>query len=500
MTKVPMSTFRRLISRASTAAVAASLVATGLLAPSAPTDSRAVIADKVQTLTQAVANKGWSKAADTGHPTELVGFEWQGNHDGAVEVRARQGKGWTDWQRVEGDPTEGPDPTSKEHHPITTAGPVWVGRGVRQVEVRVAEGALGGLKLHALRSEEPQAASGTKPAGATPAQPGIVSRASWGADESFRSLNPGCGTPEYADNVRFSVVHHTVNTNNYSPADSASLIRGIYYFHTHTNKWCDIGYNFLVDRFGTVFEGRYGGITRAVVGAHALNFNTGSTGVALLGTFQTDPVPSAMYASLRSLLAWKLAIHNVDPTAVISYNGASVNTVSGHRDLNPTECPGDMPYGMLPQLRKELAGLVAGGPRYNVRSVGSGKLMDVYGASTSAGASVIQWPPNGGANQQWQFVDLGNGNFEIVSVNSGLLLDVYGASTAAGAQVIQWPRNGGRNQQWQFVDLGNGNVEIVSVNSGLVLDVYGASTADGAPLIQWPWHGGPNQQWARPAA
>jgi hypothetical protein len=481
-------------------AAVATLVVTGVLAPAAPSDRKPVVVDKVQSLSSRQVTRGWNKGTDTGHPTELVGFEWQGNTDGAMEVRAKQKGGWGEWQRVAGDPTEGPDATSKEHHATTTAGPVWVGKGVRQVEVRVADGTLSGLKLHALRSEEPQAAGGTKPAGAAPTQPGIVSRSGWGADESYRSLNPGCGTPEYAPNVRFAVVHHTVTTNNYTPADSASIIRGIYYFHTHTNKWCDIGYNFLVDRFGTVFEGRYGGTTRAVVGAHALNFNTGSTGVALLGTFQTDFVPSAMYTSLRSLLAWKLSIHGVDPTAIISYNGVSVNAVSGHRDVNSTECPGDMPYRLLPQLRNELAGQVATGPRYNVRSVLSGKLVDVYGASTAAGAQVIQWPANGGLNQQWQFVDVGGGSFKIVSVNSGLVLDVYGASTQAGAAVIQWPWNGGRNQQWQLVDLGNGAFKIASVNTGLVLDVYGASGDSGAHLIQWSWHGGANQEWARPAA
>ncbi len=354
------SHLRTLLARLGTVAAVLTLVATGVVAPPARSDLRAEIADKVQTLTEGRADVGFLRTADTGHPTQLVGFEWEGTQAGAVEVRAKGPDGWGDWQLVEGDPAEGPDRDSHERQDKTTAGPVWVGRDVEQVQVRVAEGSLPGLKLHALRAELPQTPSqgglgGAKPAGAAPAQPGIVSRASWGADESFRTINPGCTQPLYAQNVRFSVVHHTAGTNAYTAAESAAIIRAIYHFHTHTNKWCDIGYNFLVDRFGTVFEGRYGGITQAVVGAHAEGFNTGSAGVAVLGTFQTDPLPSPAYNAVRNLLAWKLALHGVDPYGTVTAGGVPVRTITGHRDLNATLCPGDMAEGLLPQLRADVA-------------------------------------------------------------------------------------------------------------------------------------------------
>ena len=350
--------FRRLLARTATAAVVTTLVATGLVALPVHSDLKAEIRDKVQTLSAGRVAAGWQRTVDTGHPSELVGFEWDGPEAGAVEVRALGPDGWSDWQLVEGDPAEGPDVDSHEFHDRTTAGPVWVGRDVERVDVRVAEGELSGLKLHALRAEAPPAGGGlggTRPAGAAPAQPGIVSRAHWGADESFRSLNSGCSQPLYAPSLRFSVVHHTAGTNTYTAAESASIIRAIYFFHTHTNKWCDIGYNFLVDRFGTVFEGRFGGITQAVVGAHAQGFNTGSTGVAVLGTFSTTPVPSAAYGAVRSLLAWKLALHGVDPHATVIASGVPVRTITGHRDLVPTDCPGDMAEGLLPQLRVDVA-------------------------------------------------------------------------------------------------------------------------------------------------
>ncbi|MGI9034373.1 MAG: RICIN domain-containing protein [Acidimicrobiales bacterium] len=133
--------------------------------------------------------------------------------------------------------------------------------------------------------------------------------------------------------------------------------------------------------------------------------------------------------------------------------------------------------------------------RNNLSSVNSGKNVDVYGASQADGARVIQWPNNGGANQQWRFEAVGPGVYRIVSVNSGKVLDVYGGSTDDGTPVIQWPWNGGANQQWRFEVVGPGAYRLVSVKSGKVLDVYGASPDDGAPLIQWPWHGGANQQW-----
>ena len=143
---------------------------------------------------------------------------------------------------------------------------------------------------------------------AATAQPRIVSRAAWGANESIRRAGP-----DYSDTVKAAFVHHTVQSNSYSPSESAALVRSDYLYHVRTRGWNDIGYNFLVDRYGRVFEGRYGGVTRAVLGAHAGGFNTNSTGVALLGTFTTARPTGPMLAALQRLLAWKLDLTHVDP-------------------------------------------------------------------------------------------------------------------------------------------------------------------------------------------
>lgn len=134
------------------------------------------------------------------------------------------------------------------------------------------------------------------------------------------------------------------------------------------------------------------------------------------------------------------------------------------------------------------------GAYYRFLNINSGDAMDVNGASTVSGASVIQWPQNGGNNQQWTITANGS-YYKITNRNSGYVLDVNGASTASGAGIIQWPWNGGNNQQWQLTSVSTGVYKVLNRNSGLALDVTGASTANGANIIQYTWSGATNQQW-----
>jgi hypothetical protein len=315
------------------------------------------------------AQPGLDKVVDLGMSSDMVGFTWTGPTRATLDVRGFSGSTWGEWVEVDGTPSEAPDAGTTEHArekpQQVSAGPAWLGYGVSTIEVRVTEGVAHGLTMHALDSRPISSGGGVQPAGADTPLPFIIPRSGWGADETLR-----CPDASYASRVDFAVVHHTVNSNSYGPNDSAALIRGIYYFHTQVNGWCDIGYNFLIDRFGRVFEGRYGGINKAVIGAHAGGFNAGSTGVSLIGSFDSSPVPGPMYNALRSLLAWKLAYHLVDPMGSTSHTVAESDcncqrypvgstptfpTITGHSDLDFTGCPGGFAYGLLPQLRADVA-------------------------------------------------------------------------------------------------------------------------------------------------
>jgi N-acetylmuramoyl-L-alanine amidase len=168
----------------------------------------------------------------------------------------------------------------------------------------------------------------------------IVSRSSWGGD-----LPWACpGGPEYA-HVGTAIVHHTVNSNFYGPGDTVGMIRGIWAYHVLSLGYCDIAYNFIIDNYGTPFEGRMGGIDQPVIGAHSLNFNRGTTGIALLGTFSFVTPSSGALGTLENLIRWKLKVHGVNP-----FDDPAAD-ILGHRDVFPTECPGQALYNYLPYTR-----------------------------------------------------------------------------------------------------------------------------------------------------
>ncbi len=189
--------------------------------------------------------------------------------------------------------------------------------------------------------------------------PNIISRAQWGADESMR-----CGAPVYDDAVRAGVVHHTAGSNEYSPQDSAEIVRAIYAYHTRTLGWCDIAYNALVDKYGQVFEGRAGGITNDVEGSHTGGFNRDTWGVAMLGNFDVVPPTPIQLRTTARLLGWRLGLAGVDPrgTVVLTSAGGSFThfpfgatptlpAIFTHRDVGNTDCPGDAAYAQMDRIR-----------------------------------------------------------------------------------------------------------------------------------------------------
>ncbi|MFI1799053.1 N-acetylmuramoyl-L-alanine amidase [Streptomyces sp. NPDC020379] len=197
----------------------------------------------------------------------------------------------------------------------------------------------------------------------TASRPRIVTRAGWGADESLRER-----AFAYTKTVKAAFVHHTASGNNYSCSESASVIRGIYRYHVVSSGWRDIGYNFLVDKCGTIYEGRAGGVAKPVMGAHTLGFNTNSMGIAVLGSFASSTPPKAAVNALSSLTAWKLGLYGVNPrgTATLVSGGGNLfkkgtsvklKAISGHRDGYATECPGDRLYSKLGTTRSAAARL-----------------------------------------------------------------------------------------------------------------------------------------------
>jgi len=184
-------------------------------------------------------------------------------------------------------------------------------------------------------------------------QPAIIPRSGWGANESYMTW-----PPEYHP-VRKIIVHHTV-TQNYDP-DPPSTIRAIYYYHAVTKDWGDIGYNYLVDWQGNMYEGRYGGPD--VIGAHAGGYNCGSVGISAIGSYgntvppgeppSVEP-PQAVLDAISDLAAWESSRSLISPNESSYFVDMTTNNIAGHRDYSQTACPGDYLYAELPYLRGQI--------------------------------------------------------------------------------------------------------------------------------------------------
>lgn len=302
-----------------------------------------------------------TQAQDVPGPVAVVGVSWP---KGAVspadtfQVRTLSKGVWTDWQTLDSADTAADQSTAEgRNRPAVEGTDPYVVADATKVQVR----------LLTSRSSVPSGPEvslidpGTSPdptvtapgaASADAAKPQIYSRADWGADESIRK-----GTPDYGQ-VEMAFVHHTDGSNNYTSADVPGIIRGIYAYHVLTEGWNDIGYNFLVDRFGRIWEGRYGGVDKAVIGAQTYNYNTWSTGVAAIGTFTTAAPPTALLAGIERVLAWKFSVHGIPAVGSVWVRDKYFNRISGHRDGYPTTCPGQALYDQLPTIRSAVRSLI----------------------------------------------------------------------------------------------------------------------------------------------
>jgi N-acetylmuramoyl-L-alanine amidase/Fibronectin type III domain len=222
-------------------------------------------------------------------------------------------------------------------------------------------------------AQEPTPSPAPAVAGAATAEPSVVSREGWGADPAYMTW-----APQFYPTEKL-IVHHTATSDNYTDrAGAEAQIRSIYYYHSVTQDWGDIGYNFLIDKFGTIYEGRYSrdytganptgddATGRGVTAAHTAGWNSGTVGVALLGTLTTHDATPAARDALTRLLAWEASRNGINPEATEAYvnpvSGATITSpnIAGHRDYAATACPGDTFYPTLPAIRHDVAALIAG--------------------------------------------------------------------------------------------------------------------------------------------
>jgi hypothetical protein len=325
-----------------------------------------------------------------------IGVTWAHGYDvpqAALRVvaRTRTATGWTRWSDVPYDPEHGPDPGSAEARQARPGTePVLVGK-VADVQVRVVSrrplppdmklAVIAPGRAPQSKEERPAidtstmdgndgtdsvaeaaavdeaaraaAASGSPDAARLAAavftpQPVIFSRKQWGADEKIREKS----SLHYGD-VHAGFVHHTVNANDYTRAEVPGILRSIYAYHVKSRGWSDIGYNFLVDRFGRIWEGRYGGVDRPVVGAHTLGYNDDSFAMSAIGNYQVAKPSAAMIQAYAALYAWKLSLHGVDAASTRQWvTKRWFEAINGHRDAAATLCPGQYLYDKLPRIRK----------------------------------------------------------------------------------------------------------------------------------------------------
>jgi hypothetical protein len=309
----------------------------------------------------------------------LVGLTWRGaKGEPHISVRTRRSGGrWSRWTTLSSEPGDGPDP-GRERTRIRSSAPTWTGEAdwvqyrlsrrlpglrLRFVNVRGTATALDRAKNTVRRVASAGVVSLARlvkgpAAHAQGSQPDIVSRREWGAAKC-----PPRAAPDYGQ-VRAAFVHHTVNANDYTRDEAPDVVLAICRFHRNSNGWNDIGYNFLVDRFGTIYEGRAGGIDQPVVGAQAQGYNSQSTGIANIGTFTSVEQTAEALRAMAQLIRWKLPLHGVPTTgstSLISAGGPNnrfpagravrLRRIIGHRDTGATACPGNALYAQLPELR-----------------------------------------------------------------------------------------------------------------------------------------------------
>ncbi len=359
---------RRIAAVLVTVAAAATVLAVGSPPPAAAATPQAMVVDSFPVDVHA----GGGREVGTEEALEsftMIGATYESTTPDAGRVRVLVDGEWSAWFRLVGageDADHGPDAgTGEGDRPASD--PVWVGDGTGFQLSLPADAA--DVTVHLVReghagedSSETESARETAPeTGYT--IPSVRPRSAWGA-------GPYHGTVDVADGLQRAIIHHTVNGNGYSASQVPSMLRSIQAYHQGARGWDDIGYNFVIDRFGTVWEARARSLYEPVIGAHARDHNTGSVGVAYLGDGTSTGLSSTAVSRLGRFLGWKMSLHGARPTR---------GNIIGHRDVGQTSCPGNTIYGQLGSIRTSAID----------QSPPLGPFFDV--PNTNPQAPVLQW-------------------------------------------------------------------------------------------------------------
>ncbi len=282
------------------------------------------------------------------------------------ELRARSDGGeWTEWvETSDGNPVYfgGADQLQLRTHHFRPRGTV------HYVNVSGTTTPAEGLLTKARQAINSAFISATTLVRGTDAEaqaprPRVVGRRAWGAALAKGGCKPRTGPVK--GTVQAAVIHHTATANSYTATEAPDVVLGICRYHRNANGWNDIGYNALVDRFGTLYAGRAGGLKKAIVGAHAQGFNATTTSISSIGDHSTTPITPQARTAIIQYLAWKLSVHGLTAkgkTTVKSAGGdlsrypagrrVRLNRVIGHRDVGLTECPGERLQLDIPSIRR----------------------------------------------------------------------------------------------------------------------------------------------------
>ncbi|HET6296165.1 MAG TPA: N-acetylmuramoyl-L-alanine amidase [Kribbella sp.] len=308
-------------------------------------------------------------------PFGLVGVTWpyrKSSTQVEVKIRVQRNGVWSAWEKLPVEDEHGPAAATTEGQERSGTEPLWVG-DANGVEASLAT--LDGTTVNdakvVLIQPGTLATDAAPPIPVVSSQvdsrapypiPAIIGRRGWGADERLRSHNgAACAKPKYTSTVQAAFVHHTADRNNYTKAQVPAMIRGMYAYHVKSRGWCDLGYNFLVDKFGRAWEGRYGGMQLPVLGAHTGAYNANSFGVSLIGNFEKTAPSAQMLEMTARIVAWKLDANYRGPLGQVILAGSKLHVVSGHRDTKATACPGNNLYSKLSWLKQRVNTLMSKG-------------------------------------------------------------------------------------------------------------------------------------------